>query len=135
MVVIEGRYAGDLRCEAVHEESGTRLLTDAPKDNMGLGASFSPTDLVATALGTCVLSTIAIVARRRGIEVGAMRFRVEKHMVTDPMRRIGRLPLTVFLPAALTPEERQIVERTAHTCPVHRSLHADVEAPIAFVYG
>ena len=134
MVVIEGRYAGSLRCEAVHEESGTRLLTDAPKDNEGLGASFSPTDLVATALGTCIVSTIAIVARRRGIEVGEMRFRVEKHMATDPVRRIARLPVVVRLPAALTAEQRQIVERTAHACPVHRSLHPDVDAPIEFVY-
>jgi len=134
MVVIEGRYAGDLRCEAVHAESGTRLLTDAPKDNMGLGASFSPTDLVATALGTCVLSTIAIVAKRRGFDVSSARFRVEKHMATDPVRRIARLPLTVWLPAALTPDERQIAERAAHTCPVHKSLHPDVEAAIAFVY-
>ena len=134
MVVIDGSYAGSLRCEAVHAESGTRLLTDAPKDNEGLGASFSPTDLVATALGTCVLSTIAIVARRRGIDVGTMRFRVEKHMATDPVRRIGRLPLTVWLPASLSAEQRLIVERAAHTCPVHRSLGADVERPIEFVY-
>jgi putative redox protein len=134
MVLIEGRYTGDLRCEAVHAESGTKLLTDAPKDNMGLGASFSPTDLVATALGTCIVSTIAIVARRRGFDVASMSFRVEKHMVTDPVRRIGRLPVTIRLPASLTPEQRQIAERAAHTCPVHKSLHPDVDAPISFVY-
>lgn len=134
MVVIEGRSTGQLGCEAVHAESGTVLRTDAPKDNMGRGLSFSPTDLVATALGTCVLSTIEIVARRRGFDVASMRFRVEKHMVADPVRRIGRLPLTIHLPASLTAEERTIAERAAHTCPVHRSLHPDVDAPISFVY-
>lgn len=134
MVIIEGRYSGDLRCEAVHAESGATLRTDAPKDNMGLGASFSPTDLVATALGTCVVTTIAIVAKRRGFDVASMSFRVEKHMATDPVRRIGGLPLTVRLPASLTPEERRIAENAAHACPVHRSLHPDVKVELAFVY-
>ena len=133
-VVIEGRYLGDLRCEAVHGPSGSVLATDAPKDNEGRGEAFSPTDLVATALGTCIVTTIAIVARRRGFDPGPMTWRVEKHMVTDPVRRIGRLPVTVHLPASLMPEERTIVERAAHTCPVHRSLHPDVEAPITFIY-
>lgn len=126
MVKIEGRYLGDLRCEAVHGDSGTSLHTDAPKDNMGLGASFSPTDLVATAFGTCVVTTIAIVARRRGFDVATMTFSVEKHMATDPVRRIGRLPLVVHLPAGLDAEQRQICERAAATCPVHKSLHPDV---------
>lgn len=134
MVVIEGRYDGTLRCTATHGPSGSALATDAPKDNMGRGEAFSPTDLVATALGTCVVTTIAIVAARRGMDVASMRFRVEKHMATDPVRRIGRLPLTVWLPAALSAEERQIAERAAHTCPVHRSLHPDVRAEITFVY-
>lgn len=135
MVKIEGRYTGDLRCEAVHGDSGSALVTDAPKDNMGLGASFSPTDLVATAFGTCVVTTIAIVARRRGFDVGAMTFSVEKHMATDPVRRIGRLPLTVRLPASLDPEQRRICENAAAACPVHKSLHPDVAATITFIYA
>ncbi len=134
MVTIEGRYDGQLGCEAVHGPSGAVLRTDAPKDNMGRGEAFSPTDLVATALGTCVVTTIAIVAQRRGFDPGAMRFSVAKHMATDPVRRIGRLPLTVVLPAALTAEQRAICERAAHACPVHKSLHPDIEAPISFVY-
>ena len=134
MVLVEGRYLGDLRCESTHDPSGSTLLTDAPADNMGKGEAFSPTDLVATALGSCVVTTIGIVATRRGIDVASMRYRVEKHMVSDPVRRIGRLPLTVWLPAALSAEERTICERAAHTCPVKRSLLADVEAPITFVY-
>ncbi len=134
MVVVDGRYLGELRCESTHGPSGAKLTTDAPADNMGRGEMFSPTDLVGTALGTCILTTIAIVAQRRGIDVGAMRFRVEKHMATDPGRRIARLPITVWLPASLDSAQRQIVERTAYTCPVHKALHPDIAAPITFVY-
>lgn len=134
MVVIEGRYAGELRCEATHGPSQSKLLTDAPADNMGRGEAFSPTDLVATALGTCIVTTMAIVAERRGIAFEGVRFAVEKHMASAPTRRIARLPVTVFLPASLPVEERQILERAAHTCPVNASLRSDVDAPIAFVY-
>ena len=134
MVKIEGKYVGQLGCEATHGPSGAVIRTDAPKDNMGRGEAFSPTDLVATALGTCVMTTIAIVASRRGFDVGPMRFAVEKHMATDPVRRIGRLPLTVVLPAALSAEERTICERAGHSCPVHKSLHPDIDASITFVY-
>ncbi len=135
MVVIEGTYTGDLRCEAVHGPSHATLVTDAPLDNAGKGEAFSPTDLVATALGTCVVTTMAIVAKRHGIAFSGVRFRVEKHMVTTVARRIGRLPLTVWLPASLEPRHRALLERAAHACPVHASLHPDVEASIAFVYG
>lgn len=134
MVVVEGRYLGDLRTEARHGPSGASVVTDAPADNMGRGEAFSPTDLVATALGTCVLTTMAIVAKRRGIDFSEATFRIEKHMATDPVRRIGRLPLTIRMPAAIDAESRTILERAAHTCPVHKSLHPDVEAPISFVY-
>ena len=103
MVQIEGRSTGNLRCEVVHGPSGSAIATDAPADNAGRGERFSPTDLVGAALGSCVLTTIAIFAARRGFGVEPMRFRVEKHMVSDPTRRIGRLPLTVWLPASLTP--------------------------------
>jgi putative redox protein len=134
MVVVEGRYLGDLRVEAVHGPSGSRIVTDAPKDNMGKGELFSPTDLVGTAMGTCILTTMAIVAQRRGIDFSSARFRVEKHMVKDPVRRIGSLPITIRLPASYDAETRTILERAAHSCPVHRSLHPDVSAPISFVY-
>jgi len=134
MVSIEGRYLGDLRCEATHGPSSSKLLTDAPADNMGKGEAFSPTDLVATALGTCIVTTMAIVAARRGIDFTKARFTVEKHIATDPVRRIGRLPVTIHLPASLDAETRTILERAAYTCPVHKSLHPDVAAPISFVY-
>lgn len=134
MVVVEGRYMGDLRCEAKHGPSGATITTDAPADNMGRGEAFSPTDLVGTALGTCILTTMAIVAKRRGIDFSTARFRVEKHMATDPVRRIGRLPVTIYMSASLDAESRIVLERAAQTCPVHKSLHPDVEKPIHFVY-
>ncbi len=133
-VVITGKYTGDLRCEATHGPSGSTLVTDAPADNMGRGEMFSPTDLVATALGTCVITTMAILAKRRGIDFSSATFTVEKHMVVEPTRRIGRLPVTIRMSASIAPADRVLLERAAHTCPVHKSLHADVEAPISFVY-
>ncbi len=134
MVVITGSYQGQLRCQAVHGPSGTTLVTDAPADNLGRGEMFSPTDLVATALGTCIVTTMAIVATRRGIDFSSATFRVEKHMALDPVRRIGRLPVTIRMSATISAEHRAVLERAAHTCPVHKSLHPDVDAPIHFVY-
>jgi putative redox protein len=134
VVEIKGSYTGDLRCEAVHGPSGTKLVTDAPVDNMGRGEMFSPTDLVATALGTCIVTTMAIFAKRRGIDFSSATFSVEKHMALEPVRRIGRLPVTIRMSAAISEESRILLERAAHTCPVHKSLHPDIEAPISFVY-
>ena len=134
MVEITGRYVGDLRVEAVHGPSGASISLDAPKDHDGLGRSFSPTDLVATALGSCITTVIAIVAKRRGIDIGEPTFSTTKEMVADPKRRIGRLATTVHLPASISEQDRTILERAAHTCPVHQSLGERVDAPIAFVY-
>ena len=133
-VQITGKYTGDLRCQATHGPSGSTLTTDAPADNMGRGEMFSPTDLVATALGTCIVTTMAILAKRRGIDMSSATFSVEKHMVLEPVRRIGRLPVTIRMSAAIAAADRVLLERAAHTCPVHKSLHPDVEAPISFVY-
>ena len=129
MVKVTMKYEGDLHCTAVHEPSSTELATDAPRDNQGRGESFSPTDLVATALGTCILTTMAIMARTLGIELGQATASVTKEMTAAP-RRIGRLATTIHIPQALDEETRTKLERAAHTCPVHRSLHSDVDAPI-----
>lgn len=134
MVSIDGRYLGNLRCEATHVPSKSKIVTDAPKDNMGKGELFSPTDLVGAALGTCILTILGIVAQRRGVDLGPAHFSVEKHMASSPLRRIARLPVTVHLPAKLDAETRKILEQAAHTCPVHASLHPEIEAPISFVY-
>lgn len=130
MVPITSRYEGGLSCRATHGPSQSQLVTDAPKDNEGQGRYFSPTDLVATALSTCVLTTMAIVAKRHGIDFSGASAEVEKHMNQTP-RRIGRLPLRVQVRGSFTPEQRKLLENAAHHCPVHKSLHPDIEAPIS----
>ncbi len=135
MVEVTGRYDGELSCVAVHGPSAAEMTTDAPVDNQGRGRSFSPTDLVATALGTCVMTIIGIFAARKGIEITGATFRVTKEMAADPHRRIARLPLTVVLPESVPPDVRPLLERAAHGCPVHRSLDPRVEAPISFEYA
>ena len=132
MVRIDVRYEGDLHCQATHAPSGQSFPTDAPVDNQGRGASFSPTDLVATALGACMLTTMGIVAKRHGWNMDGATARVEKVMVSDPVRRIGRLEVVLRMPAELDERARQTLERTAHTCPVHKSLAPEVEIPVRF---
>jgi putative redox protein len=134
MVTITARYEGDLCCTAVHGPSGAKLQTDAPKDNEGLGRFFSPTDLVATALATCVLTTMGVVARRHGIDLQAADASVEKHMQASP-RRIARLPVQVRVPGTFTAEQKKLLENAAHHCPVHKSLHPDIDAPITLVWS
>jgi putative redox protein len=134
MVQIDVTYRGGLRCEAVHGPSRQTLLTDAPTDNHGKGEFFSPTDLVAAALGTCIATVMGIVAEREKLDLSGMRITVVKEMATAPNRRIGKLITRVVMPHSLTEQQRAKLERTAHTCPVHGSLRPDVEMPIEFVY-
>jgi putative redox protein len=134
MVAIQMEYEGDLHCRSVHGPSGTALSTDAPKDNQGRGESFSPTDLVATALGTCMLTTMGILARTLGIDIAGATATVEKEM-SPPPRRVQRLTVRIQVPKAPGPEDQQKLERAAHTCPVMRSLNPDVEAPVEFTWG
>ena len=135
MVGIQVDYEGDLHCRAVHGPSRAELNTDAPVDNQGRGESFSPTDLVATALGTCMLTVMGILARTLGVEIAGAKATVEKEMTSAPPRRIQRLRVRILMPAGIAAENREKFERAAHTCPVHRSLHPDVEMPIEFVWG
>ena len=135
MVTIQIQYQGDLRCEAVHEPSGTRLNTDAPKDNMGKGESFSPTDLVAAALGACMLTLMGIAARSLKVDLKGTRVTVQKEMVASPLRRIGGLAVKIAVPVKLTEEQKQKLEQAALTCPVHKSLHPDVQMPVEFVWA
>ena len=133
-VEISGRYLGNLKVEATHGPSGAVLRTAAPVDNQGDGSSFSPTDLAATSLGACMLTLIAIVGERDGIDLTGLSFRLEKHMASNP-RRISAVPVTILMPAGLTPEQRQKLENAALTCPVHKSLSEGVERPVEFVYA
>ncbi len=132
-VEIHGEYLGDLKVRMRHGPSGATLTTEAPVDNGGTGGSFSPTDLMATGLAACMMTIMGIVAKRDGIDIGGASVRVEKHMVSDP-RRIGRLPVVFRLPRRLGPEERTKLENAARGCPVHRSIHPEVDAPIIFEY-
>jgi putative redox protein len=135
MVGIEIIYQGELRCQAAHGPSGKILLTDAPTDNMGKGESFSPTDLVATALGTCMLTIMGIAAQRLEIDLTGTRVSVTKEMVAIPTRRIGRLGVTIHMPRELPEEQKVKLQNAAMTCPVHRSLHPDVQIPVEFCWG
>jgi len=122
---------GALHTVLTHGPSGTRLLTDAPRDNGGEAGSFSPTDLVASGLLVCMLTTMAIVARRENIPWGLTRGRVEKHMTPAP-RRIGKLVVELWLPPGLSSEQRARMQHTAETCPVYRSLHPDVKISVTY---
>lgn len=136
MVKIETTYRGGLRCDTTHTRSGNSFTTDAPVDNRGEGASFSPTDLVATGLGTCIATVMGIKAQDLGIDdqLEGMRVDVEKHMAANP-RRISRIETTVTIPAQLDAPMRNKLERSARGCPVHHSLHPDVDVPITFHWG
>ena len=126
-------YKSGLRTNATHLQSGTSIETDAPSDNQGKGERFSPTDLMATALGTCMITTMAIKANTLNIDLDGTRVEVTKIMVSDP-RRIGKLVAHLFFPAHLNLDDKtkEILERTARTCPVERSLHRDIQLDMAF---
>jgi len=135
MVRIQTEYQGDLHCTSVHTPSKTELATDAPVDNQGRGESFSPTDLVATSLGTCMLTTMGILARTLNVDLTGATATVEKEMSSAPPRKINRLVVAIRVPRATSPENQQRLENAAHTCPVKKSIHPDIETPIEFVWG
>jgi len=130
MVKVSIEYTGGLHCSAQHGPSGATLETDAPVDNHGKGESFSPTDLVATALGSCMATVMGIYAERKGIDLRGMRIEVTKEMTQSAPRRIARLATTIQMPAGLAKEPA--LEHAALTCPVHQSLHPEVEKPVEF---
>lgn len=134
MVMMDIAYQGEKHCLLTHRPSASKIETDAPKDNQGRGERFSPTDLLGAALGSCILTTMAIIAEREGIPLqGAMNAQVEKIMANNP-RRIETLRLQMTLPASLSAEHRKRMEEIARTCPVHRSLHPDIQLPMTFEY-
>jgi len=135
MVSIQIEYQGDLHCKANHGPSGAELSTDAPIDNQGRGESFSPTDLVATALGTCMITIMGIAARTLSIDISGATATVEKEMTAIPPRRIERLTVKIHIPHSPSAADKEKLERAAHSCPVHRSLHPDVQIPIEFIWG
>ena len=134
MVEIKVEFKGNLSTELTHLDSGAKLLTDAPKDNQGEGKSFSPTDIVAGALASCMLTIMAIYAKRTGIDLTGVKGKVLKEMTTTPPRRIQKLSVSFQMPKRLSDAERKALETAALTCPVHRSLRPEVEVPVQFEY-
>jgi putative redox protein len=132
MVEIDIAYEGQLRCSAVHLPSASRLETDAPVDNQGRGETFSPTDLVATALGSCLLTIMGIFAERHDLDLSGAKVRVTKHMVADPRRRIGKLEVLITVAGDFSRSQRRALEKVAATCPVHVSLGEGIEQVIRF---
>jgi len=132
MVNIEVDYTGNKKCRLTHQE-GAVITTDAPKDIGGDASAFSPTDLVAAGLASCILTTIAMFAERHGVDITGSKAHVVKEMNLSP-RRIGRLPVLVTLPASTPEDLRPALERAGHLCPVHASLHPDVDSPIEYKY-
>lgn len=122
MTTVHCTYAGDLHCQACHGPSGAQLETDAPVDNQGRGAAFSPTDLVGTALVSCILTVMGIVARRHGLALEGASARVEKTMSGSGVRRIAGLEVWLQLPAALEPDQRALLIHAGETCPVKVSI-------------
>lgn len=128
------QYLGDLRTEATHLLSGNKIITDAPLDNQGQGAAFSPTDLCATSLASCMLTLMGISARNHGLNIEGAHATVNKIMAANP-RRIARIELTITLPPNnFTEVQKKILETAARTCPVHFSIHADIEEILEFVW-
>jgi len=134
MVTLKSTYEGGLRCRAVHGPSGTTLVTDAPVDNHGKGESFSPTDLVATALGACMMTIMGIVAERHGIDLAGATAETVKEMTPSPPRRIASLRTRLTIPLPPDHPQRAALEQAAHTCPVHKSLHPEIDAGVEFVW-
>lgn len=132
-VEITAESVGGLHFRVQHGPSGTTTVTDAPRDNGGDASGFSPTDLVATGLLDCMLTTMAIVAKRESVRWGKTRGRVEKHMHPAP-RRIGTLVVDLWMPSELPPDKRARMEEVANTCPVVRTLHPDVKVETRFHY-
>jgi putative redox protein len=135
MVQMELVYEGDLRVRAVHGPSKTEIVTDAPVDNQGKGESFSPTDLVATALGACMCTIMGIVAERHRLDLRGAKITVKKHMVNEPIRRIGTLEVHFRIPGVIEEKDRKLLQNAAMTCPVHKSLHPDVKQEITFEWS
>ena len=127
---VEVIYEGDLHTIATHEDSGETLHTDAPKDNGGRGQTFSPTDLVATALASCIATIMGLYAKTHDIDLRGMKIEIEKLMSSDAPRRIIKLETHITLPKGLSEEVRRKLERVAHSCPVHHSLHPAIAIPI-----
>ena len=136
MVEIVVEYEGNFHCQAVHGPSGALLPTDAPRDNLGKGEAFSPTDLTATSLGVCMLTTMAIVATRQSLDLdlSGARATVRKYMTASPPRRIAKIEVRLEMPLSETHPSCDVLKDAAVYCPVALSLHPEVEKAVTFYW-
>lgn len=134
MATIETIYKGQMRTEATHMQSGSKITTDAPTDNNGRGEAFSPTDMVAAALGSCMLTIMDMAAARMGIDITGTRVSINKIMASSP-RRIAEIEIDFYLPGDFSQKDKLILERAADTCPVAKSLHPDTKQTIRYHYA
>ncbi len=136
MVPISLVYDGELRCTITHDNSGATFVTDAPKDNFGKGESFSPTDLVATALGSCMITTMGIIARKEnlGVNLDGTRVAVEKYMSTDAPRRIANLVVRVSFPGGISRNVRPRLKEIGDTCPVAKSIDPNIVLDVVYIF-
>lgn len=134
MVEISLSYQGGLRCQSIHGPSGAELPTDAPKDNLGQGEAFSPTDLTATSLGACMLTTMAIVVVKKALtaELAGAKATVRKHMTASAPRRIAKIEAHLVIPLPPTHPSRADLEEAGRNCPVALSLHPEIEKVMTF---
>lgn len=134
MVEINTTYEGGLHCKAVHKPSGVVLETDAPLDNKGKGESFSPTDLLATSLAVCYLTTMGIAADAEGVDMSGTTCRIEKHMSADKPRRVIKLNGEVIFEKNIPEDKKSVIEHAGVHCPVSKSVHPDIEISLKFIY-
>ena len=127
-------YQNNLRTEAEHIASGEKIITDAPIDNNGKGEAFSPTDLVSTALGSCMITIMAIAAEKHGIDVSGTNASIKKEMSSNP-RRISEIAIDINMDKNIEKKDRKRLEKAALACPVHKSLHPDLKKKIQFFYS
>ncbi len=135
MITSEITYLGNLRTESTHLGSGNKIITDAPIDNKGKGEAFSPTDLLATSLGNCMITIIGIAANEHGFDVDGAKLKITKVMYSEP-RRVGEVHIELTLPHDnYSDHERKLIEKITRTCPVARSLHPDLLQKVKIVTG
>lgn len=132
MATVKAKYLGNLRVECTHLQSGTKIITDAPVDNHGKGEAFSPTDLCATSVAACAMTIMGIYAQENGIDLTGTEIEITKTMSANP-RRIASIDVIFHMPAReFSKKDKVVLERVAHTCPVHLSLHPEVQQNIVF---
>lgn len=135
MTQIDITYEGDLSTRCVHSDNKAEIRTDAPLDNQGLGRVFSPTDLFASSLGSCMLTLMGIAAKRLGVDIKGIQAHVSKEMALAPIRRIGKIRIAFTCPHPFSEEVIAKLIHAAETCPVHKSLHPDIVLEYTYSWG